>query len=307
MDAWRPGTKKIYSCYLRKWATFCLERMINPVDPSVPQVCRFLRTLADGSLGYGGLNAARCALSTILPSMDGNSFGSHPLICWLIKGGYERNPPKPRYAQFWDVNKVFQTLKDWGPNKFLPLKKLSLKVAILLLLVTSQRGQTIINLSTEGMMVEETVVFSLKVLLKHNRQGDPLDTITLRQFLECKRLCVVRTVKSYLARTQEVRRHKQLLLSFVKPHLPISRDTLSRWTLLMLQLSGIDTTKYKSHSTRGATASAAKRLGVPTNLILKNASWKSAESFAKFYDKKLDKDATDVGQALLRDAIRSTN
>ena len=303
MRAWRPGTKKIYSCYLRKWSMFCMIRGIDPVKPTLPQACKFLRMLSDRGLGYAALNTARCALSTILPSFENHTFGNHPLVCWLIKGGYERNPPQPRYAQFWDVNVVFRTIKSWGANEKLTLKQLSLKTAMLLLLVSSQRGQTIVNLSTQGMVVDDFIVFKLRVLLKHNRQGDPLDTVVLRAFDQCKRLCVVRAVKHYLFRTKEVRKHSQLLLSFVQPHWPISRDSLSRWTIAMLKLSGVDTDKYKGHSTRGATTSAARRLGVPTNLILKNACWKSADTFARFYDKQLDQDATEVGRTLLQNAL----
>ena len=151
--------------------TFCLLKGIDPVKPTLPQACRFLRMLSNKGLGYGGLNTVRCALSTILLSFEGHSFGTHQLVCWLIKGGYQRNPPKLRYAQFWDVNIVFEKIKEWGPNKDLTLKKLSIKIAMLLLLVSSQRGQTIINLSTEGMIIEEDKeVFRLKVFLKDRQQ-----------------------------------------------------------------------------------------------------------------------------------------
>ena len=303
MDAWRPSTKKLYSTYLNKWAVFCVERGINPVKPTLPQACRFLRTLADKGSGYAALNSARCSLSTILEKFEGYSFGTHPLVCWLVKGGYERNPPKPRYNHFWDVNVVFDCLKSWGANSGLTLKRLSFKLTILLLLVSSQRGQTIVHLDTEDMEVSDRVVFKMKVLLKHNRVGDPLDSLIFRPFGGCKRLCVVRALKAYLKRTATFRTYSQLLLSFARPHGPISRDTLSRWTLEMLKVSGIDTERYKGHSTRGASTSAARRLGVPLNLILRQASWKSADSFARFYDKELDKDHTRVAEALLNDAL----
>ena len=220
-------------------------------------------------------------------------------MCRLIKGGYERNPPKPRYSSFWDVNVVFKLLKSWGPTNKLTLKNLSLKLVMLLLLVSSQRGQTVMNLSTEDLRVTNSAVFRMKVLLKHNRQGDPLDTLILRPYDACKRLCVVRTLKRYLRLTEEVRKHKQLLLSFMKPFGPVSRDTISRWTLKVLQLAGIDIAKYKSHSTRGASTSAAKRLGVPVAKILKQASWRNEHSFAKYYDKDIDSENADMARMVL--------
>ena len=303
MDAWRPSTKKVYTTYLNKWALFCVERDLDVLNPTLPQACRFLRMLSDAGLGYGALNTARSALSTILPNFGKLSFGSHPIVCWLLKGAYERNPPRPRYSEFWDINKVFTLFKFWGQNKDLSLKQLSMKLAVLLLLVTSQRGQTIVNLDIDDLIVKDVIVFKMKCLLKHNRVGDPLDVLILRPFLECKRLCVVRTLKSYLNRTQFFRSHSKLLLSFIRPHSPISRDTLARWTLSIMSQSGLDVTKYKSHSTRGASASAARSLGGPLNLIMKRASWKCATSFAKFYDKAIEQDETDVGHTLLMGAL----
>ena len=170
-------------------------------------------------------------------------------------------------------------LKDWGPTKKLSLKKLSMKLVMLLLLVSSQRGQTIKNLPLDGMVMEsDKVVFKMKSILKHNRVGDRLGTLIFKEFPSCKRLCVVRTIKEYVNKTETLRSSRQLLVSFVKPHGGILRDTVARWTLRVMAWSGIDTDKYGGHSTRGASTLAAKRqpMGVPINLILKQASWRSA-------------------------------
>ena len=56
----------------------------------------------------------------------------------------------------------------------------------------------------------------------------------------------------------------------------------------MLQKAGIDTKRYKGHSTRGATALAARILGVPLNSIMKQTGWKNLNSFAMYY-KKIEK------------------
>ena len=173
---------------------------------------------------------------------------------------------------------------------------------MLLLLVSSQRGQTVVNLTIDDLVLErDKVVFKMKVLLKHNRLGDPLDTLTLKAFQDSKRLCVVRALTEYLKRTEDLRSSSQLLISFARPFGSISRDTLARWTITVMKEAGIDTSKYKGHSTRGAATSAACRLGVPLNMILKRASWRSADSFARFYNKRLEEEEAEVGLALLRD------
>ena len=303
MSAWRPGTKKVYTTYLRKWATFCIENRVKLLEPKLPEVCKFLSLLAKRGLGYGAINAARSALATILTSVEGFPLGKHPVVCLLVKGVYERNPPAPRYQRFWDVSKVFRLFKAWGKNKNLTFKLLTLKLAVLLLLVSSQRGQSIVALNLEGMVLEGEITFKMKTLMKHNRLGNRLDTLTFKPFELCSRLCVVRTIKNYLERSQKVRKEeKQLLLSYVPPHKGISRDTLARWTVSVMKMAGINTDAYKSHSTRGATASASKRLGVGINLIIKHAGWKNAESFANYYDKDIESEDGQPARALLENA-----
>ena len=278
MDAWRPGTKKVYSMYIRKWMTFCLQFNVDVYKPKLQEVCKFLKNLSVRGLGYGALNAARSALATILPSFNGYSMGKHPTI--------------------------FTLFKAWGKNSGLSLKFLTLKLAVLLLLVTSQRGQTILGLSLSGLDITEVAVFKLEKLLKHNRLGDALDTIILKPFDQCYRLCVVRALKLYIEKTRDLRgKEQQLLVSFLAPHRAISRDTLARWTVKVLGMSGVDVGKYKSHSTRGASASAANRLGVPINLLMKHAGWRSVDSFAKYYNKSLDQESETVGQSLLQNAV----
>ena len=298
MDAWRPGTKKVYTNYLSKWAVFCLTKDVSLLNPTIPQVCKFLRTLAGRGLGFAALNAARSALSLIHPNYEGKSVGKHPAVCWVIKGAYERNPPRPKYDAFWEVNKVFTLFKSWPDNKHLSLKLLSWKLAVVLLLVTSQRGQTILSLSTKHVDLGNPVVFKLHKLLKHNRLGDPLDTIVLKPFPEEPKLCVVRTLRTYINKTL-LWPAGQLLIGHIKPHRAISRDTLSRWTLTILQKSGIDTKKFKGHSTRGASTSAARLLGSPLNAIMKHAGWRNTTSFAKYYNKRIEKQHN-VASTLLR-------
>ena len=43
-------------------------------------------------MGYAAINPARCALSVILPHIDGQTVGKHQLVHWFIHSVYERNP-----------------------------------------------------------------------------------------------------------------------------------------------------------------------------------------------------------------------
>ena len=105
---------------------------------------------------------------------------------------------EPRYTTFWSVSVVFTLLRQWGGNSKLSLKLLSYKS------------------------------YKLKKLLKHNRLGDPLDSLVLKTFPNSKELCVVRILITYLKRTETLRGNSKQLL--VAPHGAISRNTLARWT-----------------------------------------------------------------------------
>ena len=71
------------------------------------------------------------------------------------------------YDRFWDVSLVFNLFRSWPNNRDLSLKLLSYKVAILLLLVTGHRGQTVVALLVDGLKIERAEAsFYLKTLLK---------------------------------------------------------------------------------------------------------------------------------------------
>ena len=63
--------------------------------------------------------------------------------------------------------------------------------------------------------------------------------------------------------------------SYQKPHRPVSKDTVSRWLKMELQLAGIDTSTLSAHSTRAASTSAAKAQKLSITTIMASAGWSS--------------------------------
>ena len=104
---WHRGTVKLYTSYLKKWGLYCLLEKVKPLKPTIAQNLRFLRLLEDEGLGFCAINAARCALSIILPRIDGDTVGKHQLVHWFLCSVYERNPPKSKYSRFWGISKGF--------------------------------------------------------------------------------------------------------------------------------------------------------------------------------------------------------
>ena len=63
----------------------------------------------------------------------------------------------------------------------------------------------------------------------------------------------------------------------------MSPRTIARWIMLVLQSAGIDTSKFKAHSVRGAATSHAFVTGTPVADILKMADWSSEHVFRRHY------------------------
>lgn len=272
-------------------ANFLCDPWTNQYDPEIGEIVDFLIELTESGAPFSTVIIARCALSAALPHFQNQTVGKDEAVSWTVKGANNVNPPRPRYTSFWNVNLVFDLFRAWGRNSKLTLYRLTVKVTVLLLLLTAQRGQTVWRLNVSGLeFFEDKMVFRLHHLLKHNKPGDPLDTLIVPAYPADSLLCPVRVVKRYLLRTKKHRKNfDQLLLATRPPYLPVSRDSISRWTKNALEWAGVDTSRFKAHSTRGASTSKACSLGIDVNHLLRQASWKSAETFGRFYNKTIER------------------
>ena len=214
--------------------------------------------------GYSGLNTARSALSSVIILPDNIPFGTHPLVCRFIKGVFEMRPSLPRYKEIWDVNTVLKYIKTLHPPKDLTLKDLTLKLTMLLALVSAQRCQTLQALSIENMVLtNEKCDFHFTNLLKTSRPGRHLSPLVVKSFTPDAGICVVTVLRAYFQRTKTFRgKCHQLLISYQKPYKGVTIDTISRWLKLVLKLAGIDTaissldTALEQHQHRQQTEQA---------------------------------------------------
>ena len=191
----------------------------------------FLSELSDQGLTYSAITCARSALSSYVSLDDGSVVGQNRLVCRLLKGVFQSRPPKPKCAEVWDVQVVLAYLATLHPVESVALKELTLKLVMLLLLVSGQRGQTIHLLDINHMFVsDDKYTFVIPNHLKQSKPGVPNPRVVLESF-EQSSICVVTTLKEYLVRTKALRvsSQSQLLISYVKPYKPVSRDTATSW------------------------------------------------------------------------------
>lgn len=253
----------------------------------------FLSVTFHRGVGYTSLNTARGALSSLGITVDGCSAGRHPLVTRFLRGVFNLRPSVPRYTRTWDVQQVLQHLRTMEPLSSLSLKDLTLKLVMLMALTQAARIQTLHCLLRRNINFEQdSVCVWFGETLKQCRPRFNVRFVTFKPYSTDIRLCVCETLKMYIARTDKFRNSAnqedgKLLLSFIKPHKHITKDTVARWIRTVLSLSGIDSSQYSAGSVRPAAASKAKAMALPIAHIMARAGWSRAATFAKFYDKEI--------------------
>ena len=203
---WKSRTRKQYTCYVEKWISYCGKRNLNPIHSNVKEGINFLAELLDLGLGYSAINTARSALSSILSMSEKTTFGAHPLVCRFLRGMFAERPSLPRYKTIWDVNTVLKYLKGIQIDKDLTLRDLTLKLTMLLALLSGQRCHTLHLLSLEGMSLKaQQCTFKISEPIKTTKPGSKALEVQFKAYSTDLHLCVVHHLRLYLERTKPLR------------------------------------------------------------------------------------------------------
>ncbi len=141
-------------------------------------------------------------------------------------------------------------------------------------LCSGKRGQNLHLLDLNYLVCRGNVtLFDIRVPVKnYGSAGDVnLQSVDLYEYPYDERLCPVVTLYRYIKVIRDLRMSPRLFLISIEPHTKASRATISRWIKNIMEMSGIDITVYKPHSTRSALVSKAASLGIPTDVFLSRA------------------------------------
>nr|CAI5817384.1 unnamed protein product [Callosobruchus analis] len=251
---------------------------------------------------FGTFNSHRAALSLLL----GEDVGKDRTLSRFMKGISNMRPSLPRYNYTWDPQQVLEYLRHLGENSQLSLKELSGKVATLLALLTGNRIQTIalirvsnINESKDGIQI----LITEKIKTSGRNRVQPC--LQLPYYKNDARLCPVLNLKCYITMTQSLRDGEDFVfISHQRPYRRVTKNSISRWIKDTLRKAGINTEIFKPHSTRHAATSAALKKGVQVETILKAAGWTQANTFARFYHRRVV-DQSAFATALLQEEDRN--
>jgi len=239
----------------------------------------------ESGLEYSTLNGYRSAISAGHAGFQGVKAGQHSQVCALLKGIFNRRPPQPRYTETWDVNQVLNMFRQWPENQGLDLQDLSLKGTMLMALTGAVRQSELQLLHVNHMLDRgDSIQFLIGGLTKTRKVGQGPVSLQFCTFPQEPKLDVVQCIRAYVARVARLRgKHTQLLISYVKPHKPIVACSVARWLQSAMQIAGIDISKYKAHSTRGASTSKAKAMGLSSHEIMQRANWLRENTFKRYY------------------------
>ncbi|KAL7286871.1 hypothetical protein TKK_0019005 [Trichogramma kaykai] len=279
------STLRTYEAPLRKWWNFCQKFTIDFFNPTAEEVIRFLQEEFNNKLSYSALNIARSAISLI----TSNNIGGDKRITRFFRGIYKMRPAKPKYDNVWDPASILEYFKTQEPNEKLTFQELSEKLVTLLALVTGQRMQTLSLIKVDNITVaEDSIKIFIPDHIKTSKKGVNQPTLLLPFYTEEIKICPASTLKYYLDITKKLRGNIKLLFlsarKFEKQ--AVSKETLSRWVKKVFKKVGIDQS-FSAHSTRHASTSKAKKLGINVDVILRTAGWSSGSCFARFYNKDL--------------------
>ena len=98
------------------------------------------------------------------------------------------------------------------------MKQLTLRLIMLLALVSGQKGQTLPPLKVNDLKLKGSkCVIVISSVLKQTKAGSLVKPLELESFSN-KKLCVVTHLQQYLKVTASIKEGKQLFISMVKLH-----------------------------------------------------------------------------------------
>ena len=217
-------------------------------------------------------------------------------ISWLMSGVFNEKPPIPRsIAPIWDINLVISYLGHLPKIENQGLVMLSRGLATLIMLATMCRAGELLLLDLDYLTWEgEDAVFGIPTPVKsftknsYLKRGKELQAIKIANLPQVDdRINPIKLLRRYIFKTERQRETRKLFITTTGNHTDIAKFTLTRWIKTVLKSSGIDLTKYKVHSVRGAASSAAFAGGVAIDLIMEKASWAKTSVFVDHYLKPI--------------------
>ena len=293
----RPSTVSTYDSRLVRFREWSIQKNINPLEAPVESIADFFVSLFNEGKQVSTIRNYRSAIASIHKGFaDGSSISSNSTLTHLLKGMFNKRPPRKCLAPSWSINDVLTTLSlpPYEPMHNTTLELLTHKTLFLIAAASARRRSELHALTTKKGFIRfsqagvflipdpsfltknETVSFSPGEIYLPNISS-------LSSIHEDKRVCPVRALKWYLERTKSIRSSDRLFLIPRSPFNPASKDTLSRWIVNLISPHASNDESIHAHQLRAHATSTAWFKGVSLDNILRAAAWKTPSTFVACY------------------------
>ncbi len=299
--------------YRLKWNLFvdwCSPRREDPRRCPIAVVLSFLQDGLERRLSPSTLKVYVAAIAAHHDAVDGKSLGKHDLVIRFLRGARRLNPPRPHLVPSWDLPSVLSAMRGapFEPLQSVELKFLSLKTVLLSALATVKRVGDLQAFSVDDSCLEFGPADSHVVLRPRPGYVPKVPTMPFRdQVVNLQALpreeadpaiallCPVRALRIYVDRTQSFRTSDQLFVCFggQQKGRAVSKQRLAHWIVEAIVLAyqarclpcplGV-----RAHSTRGVASSWALARGASIADICKAAGWATPNTFARFYNLRIE-------------------
>ncbi|KAM9954675.1 hypothetical protein ACTFIW_003275 [Dictyostelium discoideum] len=290
MKSWEPSTLKVYSSSYTRFRNFCISNSLNPANITLVVFMDYLTHLFKHKppLAFSTINGHRSMLNQLLLLKNQTDIVNDPFITRIMTGIHKLRPSSAKYQEIWDTNQVFKHLSTITVIPKYTYTALLKKTLVLFKMFVLARSSDLVKWSFNGLIITPDSIKGPVINAKELRKG-VLSILELTSLDDTNsQVCPVRHLSTYLRASKGRRKpHSGDSVFIQNEGKPLDVKEINIIVLSTLSSSGIDISKFKSHSTRSAMASLLLSNNVPFNVVKKMGRWKSNDTVDTFYDKRI--------------------
>ncbi|KAM9954979.1 hypothetical protein ACTFIW_000809 [Dictyostelium discoideum] len=280
----------VYRSSYTRFRNFCTSNSLNPANITLVIFMDYLTHLFKHKppLAFSTINGHRSMLNQLLLLKNQTDIVNDPFITRIMTGIHKLRSSSAKYQEIWDANQVLKHLSTINVIPKYTYSALLKKTLVLCKMFGLARSSDLVKWSFNGLIITPDSIKGPVINTKEQRKG-VLSILELTSLDDTNsQVCPVRHLSTYLRASKGRRKpHSGDSVFIQNEGKPLDVKEINIIVLSTLSSSGIDISKFKSHSTRSAMASLLLSNNVPFHVVKKMGRWKSNDTVDTFYDKRI--------------------
>ena len=271
----KKATARSYNTAWKSFAKYCNDNKYKPEEPV--SITNWMAELDKKGMNQKSIRTYCVAVCSTIETATTRKVGQERLIELTLKSLKISGSKTYKNQSMWDVQTALESLKSMSTTNF---HELSQKTVFLIALCTCWRpGSDLSKIEFKSIRLVNDE--SVELHAYDVKEGES-KVIALKTYTE-KVICPVNTIQQYIEQTTSIRSRESTKLFITKKGKDASSDTLRRWIAITFTRLGIDTRRFKPHSTRATASSTLVKNGTKISEIIRMGNWSSANVFRRYY------------------------